>query len=142
MTTELSYDHIDLRINGHRVSGYSDAEPAIEFPAITLVRTKWGNDGRLYVTNTSIKGGQLMLKLLPTSNTAKQILRWFQQRQRGARLEFAGSYGDPELEYNVQLIAGKLEEADPAIVPDKDYEATFIFEKILPDFDAARFEPA
>ena len=86
--------------------------------------------------------GEVNIKLLPTSTSAKRVVRWFAERQRGARLYFSGSYGDPEINFHVQLKGGLLKQCPPSVVPNKTFEVIFEFEEIIPDYDGATFAGA
>lgn len=142
MPTILSSRHAELTINGHRFTGFSDDDPPVEFPDIELITTMRGRDGAMYASDTAIQGGEVTVKLLPTSQSAKQVLRWMTEILRGGRMLFQGSYADTELGYSVQLKGGMLKTAPPSVVPGKTYEATFEFEQLLPDYDGANFAPA
>ena len=102
MTTPnmLSHSHQQLIMNGERVSGLSDDDNPVELPNITLVEENYGSDGIMYVMGTSIKGGEVKVKLQPTSPHVKQWMRDFAQIQQGAVINYNGSYGDGNLGYN------------------------------------------
>lgn len=142
MPTILSHRHIELVINGHRFDGYADDDSPVEFPDMELVDTQRGKDGTLYGTDTAMIGGEVTVKLLPVSQSAIRVLRWFDEIQRGARLEFEGNYGDAELNYSAQMRGGFLKRCPAMIDPGKTFEVVFEFEQIIPDMDGARFAPA
>ena len=141
MPTILSFEHIKLTLNGHTFQGWANEDPPVEFPDIEFLETDWGKDGTLYASNTAIRGGEVMVKLLPSSRSTKKVLNWVSERQRGKRLSFKGTFSDPELGFTVTLRGGLLTQAAAAAVPDKTYEATFTFEEILPNYNTAQFDP-
>ena len=142
MTTTLSSRHINLILNGHRFTGYAEDDPPVEFPDMDLVETVTGRDGAMYANDTAMLGGDVTVKLLPTSESSKQVLRWLAQRQRGERLEFEGEYGDTALGYDVVLRGGVMKTCAPATVPGKTFEVVFAFEELIPNYDGARFAAA
>lgn len=142
MATHLSWRHIELILNGHRFQGWSDDDPPVEFPDIDLVNVVTGKDGAAYYSDTGMLGGEVTIKLLPTSESAKRCLRWLEERDSGARLEFEGTYGDSEIGFSAALRGGALRTCRPATVPDQNFEVVFHFEEIIPDYDAAQFSPA
>ena len=141
MPTQLSHLKQVLILNGTRVSGLADASPPIDFPTIELLEDTWGKDGTLYTVATERLGGEVTIKLLPTSPDVKRFLRWFAQIQNGQRIRFEGSYGDPELNFSTLMQGGEMKSCPPTIIPGVDFEVMFVFEKLTPQYDSARFEP-
>jgi len=139
MPTILSYKHVELIINGHRFESWSDDDTPVEFPEITFVETTIGRDGTMSVVDTGALGGELVVNLLSTSRSAQRIIQWIQERNRGARSFFEGTFSDTELGYSVQLKGGVLKMAKPTVTPGETYTATFEFEEMVPDFDGANF---
>ena len=142
MPNELSHRQCELILNAHRFTGFSDDDPPVDFPAIDLTKIQYGQDGTLYATDTGRQGGEMMVKLAPSSPSAQRIARWFRERQQGARRTFSGTYGDPGLGYSLTLEGGKLVSAPPIVVPGQTYEAKFSFERLIPQMDGAQFDPA
>ena len=142
MPTELSYSHIDFRLNGERVVGYTDDGDPVEFDNITLAEIRRGKDGTMYTMGTGARGGKVTVRLLPTSLTAKSWLRKHAEILGGARLEWSGEYADSQQGWGVVLAGGVLTEAPPATTPDATLEFVFEFEEIKPNFDAAKFAPS
>ena len=136
--TQLSNRHAILTLNGRRITAFSDDEPPVELPEIELAKTTRGQDGSMYATGTAAKGGEVMVKLLPTSPDTKWLMRKHAQIQNGARITFKGSYGDSEIGYKVLLRGGVLVKAPAGISPGKNVEFTFDFEEVIPQFDAMR----
>ena len=137
----LSHRHIIFRLNGKRLQGFADEDPPVEFPEIDMLDAVFGKDGALYGNDTAILGGEVVAKFQPTSQACIDILRWFAQRQRGSRLAFAGSYADLELGYSLDLRGGLFKMTKPIIVPGETFQATWVFEELIPDVDGVSFDP-
>lgn len=140
MPVQESIRHIDFVINDHRIEGWADDDPPYEFPVIEFLNKKYGHDGTLYVSDSGMQGGEVMLKLLPNSRSTKQILRWVAMIQRGARLTFSGTLTDPELLYSVTMRGGFLFSSQAATSVNRTFEPVFEFEQVLPDYDSAAFD--
>ena len=140
--TQLSHSHQVLIINGERVSGLAPGDNPVELPTITLVEEEYGSDGIMYTMATSVKGGEVKVKLQPTSATVQTWMRDFARIQQGERIAYNGSYGDSELGYNTALRGGVLKMAPPGVTPGVNAEFTFVFEECVPEFDSAQFRPA
>ena len=139
MPTETSHRHVILSINGERVTGLAAGDAPVTFESIPLNEITWGADGTMYVHGTARKGGPVMVKLLPTSKFAATLLRWRGRITNDERLEFAGSYADPQLGFACTMRGGVLTECPPMLVPNTDFEATFTFEELVSEADAASF---
>ena len=141
MPTELGWRHIQMVINGIRVTGYSDDSPPVEFPDIELLQETWGPDGTLHLLSTGRKGGEVMVKLLPTSAFVEHLLRWHADIQGDENLEFEGTYADARLNFSCLMRGGKLKICPPAVVPGETFEATFVFEELIPQADRFLVSP-
>ena len=141
MPSQTSHLKQTLEINGTVVTGLADDDPPVDIPEIELITTKFGQDGTLYAHATEVVGGEVMVKLLPTSQFAATVLRWNAEIQNGARLIFSGNYGDPELGYSMQMEGGVLTKCPPSVIPNKTFECTFMFEELRPQYDGAKFAP-
>lgn len=142
MTTQLSSSHLDLELNGIRFEGYADEDPPVDFDNIELSEAEIGKDGTMSTTGTGMQGAKLTVKLLPTSPTVPKLMSFHAQIQRGARIIWRGTYGDPDLNIFTQLEGGVLMEAPPASMPGKTSEWVFQFEKTIPQYEAAKFAPS
>ena len=144
MTTpnQLSHRHQVLIINGEYVTGLADDDNPVELPVTQLVEEKFGKDGTLYVVATNVRGGEVKIKLQPTSQQTKTWLRDHARIQQGERINYTGSYGDSDLGYNTRLEGGFLKMAPHGISPNVNAEFTFIFEELIPEFDNAAFRPS
>ena len=144
MTTPnyLSHAHQVLVVNGERVTNLATGDNPVELPQIPIVEEEFGSDGTMYVNGTSIKGGEVKVKLQPTSPQVKQWMRDFAEIQQGARINYTASYGDTELGYSTTMRGGFLKMAPPGITPGVTAEFTFVFEELIPEFDNAQFRPS
>ena len=141
MPSQLSYLNQHLILNGERITGFADEEPAVDLPNIALSKTKRGPDGTMFVMGTGAKGGEVTVKLLPTSPSVKTFMRAHAEIQQGARIDFEGSFSDDELGFSMLLRGGVLVEAPPGITPDMNPHFKFDFEEAVPEFDGAQFAP-
>lgn len=141
MPTQISQQHQVLILNGHRFSGFADEEPAVELEPVELLMEKWSKDGALHGVGTNRKGGQMTVKLQPTSPSAKWMLGQHAEIQRGERIEWNGTYGDPGLNYDQTLRGGLLKSCPFGTSPDQTFEVVLIFERVTPDYGAADFSP-
>ena len=139
MTTQTSHRKCTLELMGETVTGLADDDPPVEIPQIEMITTKFGQDGTMYAHNLEILGGELMVKLLPTSPWCKKMLRWMAEMQNGMRLDFTGTYGDSELGFSTQLEGGVMTKCPPAVIPNQTFEVSFMFEEMRPQYDSAKF---
>lgn len=139
---QLSHSHQVLILNGRRISGLASGDNPVELPTITITEETFSSDGIMYTMDTSVKGGEVKVKLIPTSNDVKEFMRDFARIQQGERIAYNGSYGDSELGYNTALRGGVMKMAPPGITPGVNAEFTFVFEETIPEFDNAQFRPA
>ena len=142
MADILSHRDIECIIMGHRVEGWATDDPPIEFPSIDLMNVETGRDGTVYGTDTAMLGGEVKLKLLPTSRTALWFLIRLQERNKGVKRIFAGIYSNIALNYSVSMRGGLLKMMTPIIVQGQTFEPTIHFEELIPDVEAATFSPA
>ena len=142
MANQMSYRQSVLTLNDHRVEGLSDDDTPIEMPDIDLVEVTRGKDGTMSTMGTNAKGGEVTIRLLPTSRTALLFMKWHSQMQNGAVINVEGTWEDVENGYSSVLRGGVLKTAPAGISPGKNLEFVFEFEEILPDVDGASFDPA
>ena len=141
MAASQSWRRISLVLNGHRFQSWSDSEPPVDFPKIEVLKTKTGRDGSLHATDSGMRGGEVTVKLQPTSPSTQRCLQWLTEAARDQHLTFSGSYSDPGTRTAARLKGGRLMSADSIVNPDKEYEATFVFEEIIPSADGGVFVP-
>ena len=142
MTNQLSHIHSVLTINGSRVQGLSDDDVPVELPDIDISEAKFGKDGTMYTIGSGMKGGEVIIRLLPTSVTASDWLREHARIQTGEVVKWDGVWSDSNLGYSTLMRGGVLKKAPPGIHPGKNCEFTFTFEQLIPQFDGASFDPA
>ena len=142
MPNILSDRHVECIINDHRIEGWADESPPIDFPEIEMIEAMYGRDGTLYGAETGRQGGEVTLKLLPASRSAIRFMRWFAERQRGGRITFEGTYGDNELGYSMQMKGGLFRMLRPMIVSRQVVNVGLVFEQLIPNFDGVEFDPA
>lgn len=138
---EDSWRRVSFILNGHRFQGWSDDKPPIDFPKIELKETKRGADGVLYATDTGIRGGEVTVKLFPTSVSTQRVLKWRAEAQRDRALVFNGSFVNPDTNSSSRMKNGYLKSSDGESVPGKTFMATFEFEQIIPSADSGTFSP-
>ena len=141
MPNQLSHLHSVLTINGSRVEGLAEGDP-VTMPDITLFETKRGRDGTMYSQGTGAKGGEVMVKLLPSSRTAAAWLKLHAEIQAGTVIVFSGSWSDNQNGYSTLLRGGVLKSAPSGLHPGQDASFTFDFEEVIPQTDGANFDPA
>ena len=145
MANILSHRSVSLILNGYRFEAFADDDPPVDFGDMDIYEITHGQDGGMYAHDTSMLGGEVIVKLLPTSNSAIKVIQWFAMRQASAGaggIIFSGTYGDATRGYSIALQRGVLRRCHPIIVPNKTFECTFEFERFVPSVDGVRFEPA
>lgn len=134
MPRVFSHRSTRLVIGGHEIKGLADDDQPVVFSAVELVKTRYGEDGKMYSIDTGRRGGDLTVKLHPAAPSVAVILGWFNQKQRGSRRYFDGYYGDHKENYSVTMYKGSLKSCPPAIPPGQTFTAVFGFERIIPDY--------
>ena len=120
-------------------------KPPVELPEIELYETEYGYDGQMYATATARQGGDVKVKLLPTSPTNARWLGIHAQIQKGIHVIFHGSYrydtliGGVQQSWGWTMRGGVMKMAMPGMVAGANGIWTFAFEQIIPDFTAANF---
>lgn len=142
MPTILSQRDIECLLLGHRIEGWSNEDPPIEFPEINFLDVQEGRDGSIYGTDTGILGGEVKFKLHPASRSALWFLVRLQERNRGVRRIFSGTYSNAALGYSCTFKGGLLKMMRPMIVQGQTFEPVIHFEQIIPDTEGAVFDPA
>lgn len=139
MAIVLSHRHIRLTIDGNTIGGLADDDQPVVFPSIEMVDPKFGKDGNLYGTETGMLGGEVTIKLLPASPSVKLFLNWMAERHKGHRRSFNAQYGDDQLDFAVQMYGGLFKSCTAASTPGQTFEAVFVFEEIIPEYNSAKF---
>ena len=139
--TELSHRRTVLRVNDEEVTGYPEDEAPIEIESQPLVRYTFGSDGTLFLEDTALQGGEVTIKLGQSSPFIPKMVSYDTRIKRNEVIEFKLSYGDPTIGYSVNCMGGALLECDTITMPGGTFEAKFIFEQIIGDFDGVTFNP-
>lgn len=139
MADLTSHLHHIFRLNGHTFRKFADVDNPIELPTITHVNYKYGRDGALLAARSNIQGGPIAVHLLPTSTSVKFIMQQVALNYNGADIEYNGSYVNSHLGISMTLRGGYLAESKAGSEPESDFDCTFIFEQILPNYDAVKF---
>ena len=153
MAVLIDHRNSVLRLGGAevtRATGLSDDDPPVELPEITLSEQVFGKDGTMYAMATGRQGGEVKVKLLPTSPTTARWLNVYASIIKGARVLWNGSYtqefhitseeGERVYNYVSTFRGGVLKMATPGVVPGVNAIFTFEFERIIPDFTLANFD--
>ena len=143
----LSNAHISLILNGKTISGFADEERPVEFPATDdLIDVKYGNDGSMYGMTKPMYGGEITIRLAPSS----EATAWFVKER--IKLKNAQTNGDPIPVYNgrfaddaqkreAQLAGGFLKRCADLPEAGQTFEVVIAFEKITGNIDGATFSP-
>ena len=138
----VSIEHTNVTVNGHRVEGWAAAADALQIPDLTLAATEFGADGVLLASSTGMKGGAVVLKLLANSPTVAFLMRQLAQIQRGAVISFEMSIQNTQAGWTVTAERGVMTRAPlgqslgNAAAPAREFELTF--EVIIPNYDGAQ----
>ena len=106
----ISPDDTDLILNGHKFTGFADANDAIMAPDITSAEYKWGADGEMLGGSTGKRGEILTVKLLPTSRTFLGFLLPILEREQssGTKVTFNGGLYYRSLNISVSLETAQI----------------------------------
>ena len=131
-----------LVLNGHVVEGgYSDDADALMFEPIELVgERREGADGSVAYFGSGSKGGTFTLKLLPNSPSVPHFQQQAEIVRRGGSVIWSGTIRDTQVGISAALINGALQSFMPFPSYGKNaisnYEYPFLFEGIVPNYDA------
>ena len=138
----LSAASVQLTLNGHTFSGYADGADSIVMPAIEMLMTKIGADGKIQAHSTGTQGGDITINLQPTSPSHYFMQKQATLQQNGQGVIWRGTLRDPNSGLSVSLETGYLRVYTPAGSVGKgdakDFPYTWMFERIIPNLDGAR----
>lgn len=141
--SDFSIENVDVVINDHRVTGWSDDGDALAMPDVELASVVRGADGQMTSSSTGEKGGPVTLKLLPNSNTTKFLNQIVTSILNGGSVEINGFVKDNLNGIYVELSRGVIMTAPLGQTMGKGETANreFIieFEKVIPDYSGASF---
>ena len=147
MTQILSHTHVDLILSGIRIEGYAEEDEPVEFPdGSDRVEIKTGADGASYGVSKAMFGGDVTIRLEPTSPSTQQFIQWGQEQKENMRNRRAfrihsGSYTDTVQRRSSRLEGGMLKTWPDQATPDKTFEVVIHFDDIINQVDAAVFHP-
>ena len=144
MPDQFNANEIIVRLNGHTFVGFADEDDAIDLPEIELAEIVRGMDGTMYSTSTGNKGGEVMLKFLPSSPSVVFMQNQAVAIQRGAVVNWNGEIRNIRQNYAVRLEGGVLTKYPAGHTMGKANVESMIytweFELIKPDYSAALFD--
>jgi len=144
--SQINIEAVDLTLNGHLIQGLSDDTDAVTMPDIELTTVRRGANGELLSFRTGNRGGEVMIKLLPSSPTHAFLQRQVAQINNPddpARVNGALGINDVLNGIQVSCRRGVLKTAPfgqtygQGEAANREY--TFDFEEIVPQYDNASF---
>ena len=142
----LSHAHIELEIGGHTFLGYADEDRPVEFDGgADRISTSVGKDGGLYGVDEAMLGGDITIRLAPTSPSAQWCITENQMRKDtvmaggDATPIYDGSYNDNSQGRAAELLGGVLVACPDMVEPGVTFEVMFRFEQIISSVDGATF---
>ena len=145
MSQFLSHAHIEFEVGGHTFVGYADEDRPIEFDGgADRISTSVGKDGGLYGVDEAMLGGDITVRLSPTSPSAQWCIMENQMRkdglaEGGATPIYDGSYNDSAQGRSAELLGGVLVTCPDMVEPGVTFEVMFRFEQIISSVDGATF---
>lgn len=141
-----SHAHLEVTINGHEVVGWAEDDPPYEFEEEDLVETKRGQDGGLYGLSMPHLGGDITLKLSPTSPTTQWAIQQKQEfktaeKDKAAQTVYEGTFNDPVAGVNMNLAGGVFVNCPSFPTAGQTFEVMFRFEEFTSEVDGGTFHP-
>ena len=140
---DFALENIDMILNGHIVTGWSDDADALSLPNIDLASVVRGADGGMVSTSTGDKGGPVILKLRPNSPSTSFFMNAVEAQLNGGAVSWNGIIRDGQNNTVVTLVNGVLTNAPLGQTMGKgetpSREFTIEFEKVTPSYLAAGF---
>lgn len=145
--SQINIAAVDITLNGHVVEGLSDDADALSMPNIELFQTRRGARGEMVSFRTGNRGGEIMLKLLPSSRThvflQRQVAR-MNNPSDPARVNWEMEINDEFNGVHVHCRNGVLKTAPYGQTLGQgeaaNREYTFEFQTIDPQYDQAEYE--
>ena len=141
----VSLERTTVTLNGHVVQGWSEDADALSMPdEFEFATTRRGADGMLAAFGTGARGGEVAIKLLPTSPSAQ----FFMQQQTailgGDRVVWDASIVNDETGASFTLTRGVLIKGplgqNMGAGDFANQTFTLDFEEIVPNYDGASFD--
>ena len=125
------------------VTGWSDDADALTMPdEFEIMNTRYGAGGELAAFRTGLKGGDITIKLLPTSPTVKAFMLRLTDIHGGAQMEWSGYIEDTVNDFNFTLEDGVMVAGPLGMTLGSGDAANrmfrFSFARIIPDWSAAK----
>ena len=87
-TLDFSY----VILNGHTITGWSEDEAALTLPdSIEYATVKFGADGHMGASGTSVRGGEMTIKLLPESPSVQFLQNILLAQKHSGYMKFTGT---------------------------------------------------
>ena len=139
-----SHRHIELVLNGHRFTGWSDDDPPYEFEYEDSIETKTGQDGGLYGSSKPNFGATLTFKLSPTSPSCQWAMQQEQLRKNSVKDNtvlrvYSGTFSDPVQGVSWRLEGGFIMKFPAINIANQTYEGSVMFEELIANVDGGRF---
>jgi len=143
MGIQIDVSSTTLNLNGHDVTGWSDDADALTIPDIDLANVRRGGDGQMVAHSTGDRGGAVMVKLLPTSDSTRFLMNAVTAQLNGGTVIWNGIVRNNTTGATILLTRGILQHAPLGQTVGKgdaaNMEFTFEFESVIPDYSAADF---
>lgn len=143
MATQIDVSTSTLNLNNHTFSGWSDDGDALSVPSITGVNVRRGGDGKTTFFGTGERGGPVVVKLLPTSDSTRFLMNIVSAQVLGGSFTFNGVIQNNTTGSQTLLSNGKLTVYPLGQTVGKgdaaNMEFTFEFESVIPDYSGADF---
>ncbi len=141
--TDFAIENVDVVINDHRVTGWSEDADALMMPDIDLAAVTRGADGLMTSTSTGDKGGAVVLKLKPNSNSTKFFNNLITTVLNGGSIRLDGYIRDNLNNIYVELTKGVLTTVPLGQTLGKgeaaNREFMIEFERVIPDYTGTQF---
>lgn len=114
MSNFIALENITVTLNETTITGFSDDTDALGLPAtIDIATVKRGADGKMTGMSTGDKGGPVVFKLLPTSDSNKFFSLMAEQQKNGAAVVFNGRIENSLNGSSIDLVNGLLTSYTP-----------------------------
>lgn len=142
MSQNVSLEHTNVDVNGHRVQGWANAADALLFPQITMGVAEVGADGLMLVSSTGEKGGEVVYKFMANSESTAVFARWAEEVSKGAVIEFRMVVSNTQTgvsgryERGAMLVRPGGQTLGNAIAPPREF--TIRYQQITVNYDGAK----
>ena len=144
----LSNAHRNATLNGEPVQKLADVDRPIEYASggDDRFNLKRGRDGGLYGEALAMLGGGVTYRFDPSSPNVQQLIILNDMTklamEEGTEIPVIEGTDDDEAHgRTTQLMGGVLQNCPDQLEPGVDFEATIVYERIIPDVEGATFMP-